>query len=205
MNTVIILVAPICFSFLSLFFFFLGWQWRWVGGLCWWWCESSWSRPDQRTHSCSLRYYHLLIFPPFFPLILSPSRPQNQQNKMKLATVFSSQWPTYTLPGVTAPTSAHARSHTHTPRASQSLSRRRAFFFFSFFCLFFFHSSGILFFYCWGKGVAFVIVCVFMNREGRDSKGTGNGCLVRGIPRCCSPSAPGKEREKKRVSFFWLA
>lgn len=35
----------------------------------------------------------------------------------------------------------------------------------------------------------------------------GRGCLVRGIPRCCSPSAPGKEREKEGEFFFfpdWL-
>lgn len=31
------------------------------------------------------------------------------------------------------------------------------------------------------------------------------GCLVRGIPRCCSPSAPGKEREKEGEFFSgWL-
>lgn len=30
-------------------------------------------------------------------------------------------------------------------------------------------------------------------------------CLVRGIPRCCSPSAPGKEREKEGEFFSgWL-
>lgn len=33
--------------------------------------------------------------------------------------------------------------------------------------------------------------------------GWGGGCLVRGIPRCCSPSAPGKEREKEGEFFLF--
>lgn len=38
-----------------------------------------------------------------------------------------------------------------------------------------------------------------------DSKGGSYGggeVLVRGVPRCCSPSAPGKEREKEGEFFF---
>lgn len=35
-----------------------------------------------------------------------------------------------------------------------------------------------------------------------DSRGLG--VLVRGIPRCCSPSAPGKEREKEGEFLDWL-
>ena len=89
-----------------------------------------------------------------------------------------------------------------------SLSRRSVF---PFLFFVFFHSSGIFFFFFlvgkeeelfsplsfkWERGGGWSIVMGW----GRE------GCLVRGIPRCCSPSAPGKEREKEGEFFFsdWL-
>lgn len=145
------------------FFFPLGGGGGWVGGLCWWWCESRRSQPDQRRHICSLRYHHLL-----------PSLPLNRKTK-KTATVFSPQWPTYTLPGVTASTSAHARSHTisHCGQ-SVSLSRRSVFFFL--FCLFFSLFWGFLLLLL-GKGRTFFhSVCVNFFLMGTEM---GRGLIVR--------------------------
>lgn len=120
----------------------------WVG--CWRWCESRRSQPDQRRHSCSLRYRHLLSS----PLTLKKKNKNKQKTKQKNpkpATV-APQWPAYTLPGMTASTSAHACSHT-LAHCSQSLCPGEEFFL-SFFCLFF-TLRGFSSFFCWERGGTF--------------------------------------------------
>lgn len=143
------------------------WRRWWVGGLCWWWCESRRSQPDQRRHICSLRlrYHHPppdTSSPPFLPL----PKTKNKTNKHchsnpplpppRGQCIPYQGWPHQ-------PLHKHAHTQSHTA-ASQSLCPGEVcfcfflFFFFPF--LSFFLSSGVLFFYCWGKGKDFFIVCV---------------------------------------------
>lgn len=84
---------------------------------------------------------HLQPEIPYQPL---PTPPLPKQPTKTSATVLPPQRPTDTLPGLTAPTSAHARSHTISHCGSQSLSTTGFFFLFCLFSL----SSGVLFFYC---------------------------------------------------------
>lgn len=90
------------------------------------------------------------------------------------------------------------------------------FFFFSFFVFFSLFWDSLLlllgrgrtFFHC----VVFFFLFSFFFKWEQRGRGLivrecwgGRGCLVRGIPRCCSPSAPGKEREKEGEFFSgWL-
>lgn len=86
-----------------------------------------------------------------------------------------------------------------------SLSVQEMFFFlFLSFFLFWGGSSFI-----GGGEVYFILFFLFLNgnKVGRGLivKECWGGVLVRGIPRCCSPSAPGKEREKEGEFFSgWL-
>lgn len=159
------------------------------------------SQPDQRRHSCSLRHRYLLSPPPPPPPPCPPARPPANKNKNKTCH-HSPQWPAFTLPGMTASTFAHARSHT-IAHCGQSLCPGEEFFL-SFFCLFSLFGHFLLFFV--GNRRNFFFFSFKWEQRGRwlIVKGWGReGCLVRGIPRCCSPSAPGKEREKEGEFFFF--
>lgn len=126
----------------------------WVGGLCWW-CESRRSQPDQGHTSAAWDTIPFYFAP-------GPPSPNNQQKHLLLPPPL--QWPTDTLPGLTASTSAHARSHTISHCGSQSVSTTGIIFpFLSFFSLLGFSSFIV------GEGWGRLSLCVcFLNRNRKD-------------------------------------
>lgn len=106
--------------------------------------------------------------------------------------------PYCTLPGRSQHLLTRTRTHNRTLRpVSLSFQEMLSFFlfFFVFFFLLFFPSffeRDLFFFSIEGYG---------MIVRGDFIGGVGE-VLVRGVPRCCSPSAPGKEREKEGEFFF---
>ncbi len=91
-------------------------------------------------------------------------------------------------------TSSHAHTIAHCGQ-SVCLSWRCSFHFFCFVFFFFFFSSFF------ERGLFFFFFIWLRDDSKGDSYGGGE-VLVRGVPRCCSPSAPGKEREKEGEFFF---